>query len=84
MKKYAFLLLGLSLILIFLLSVPTRRASSTAPINLWSHTGSMSVSRYEHTATLLPSGKVLVAGGVNKIGGSALATAELYDSSRRT
>lgn len=30
-----------------------------------------------HTATLLPSGKVLVAGGFNATG--ALASAELYD-----
>jgi hypothetical protein len=30
-----------------------------------------------HTATLLPTGKVLIVGGSN--GGGALATAELYD-----
>ncbi len=40
-------------------------------------TGSMTVSRLNHTATLLPSGKVLIAGGTN--GTSSLNTAEIYD-----
>ncbi len=39
----------------------------------FSYTGSLNVSRYSHTATLLQSGKVLIAGG------SGDATAELYD-----
>ena len=39
-------------------------------------TGLLNTARYLHTATLLPSGKVLVAGGYN---GSPLASAELYD-----
>jgi len=42
----------------------------------FSPTGSMGTARVEHTATLLPSGKVLVAGG-----GSNPSTAELYDPS---
>ena len=43
----------------------------------WSLTSSMSAPRSRFTATLLPSGKVLVAGGSNN--GFATATAELYD-----
>src|SRR5215475_7976853 len=42
-------------------------------------TGSMMVSRQDHTATLLNNGKVLVAGGYNVIN---LASAELYDPAR--
>ena len=42
----------------------------------WSNTGSLRVIRDSHTATLLPSGKVLVTGGVYF---SAKNGAELYD-----
>ena len=34
----------------------------------WSATGSLTTARDHHTATLLPNGKVLVAGGVNSSG----------------
>src|SRR5205085_6818525 len=40
----------------------------------WTATGSLATARQIHTATLLPNGKVLVAGGYY-----ALASAELYD-----
>ena len=35
------------------------------PSGLWSSTASLATARYRHTATLLPNGRVLVAGGRN-------------------
>ncbi|MEJ8815899.1 kelch repeat-containing protein [Variovorax ureilyticus] len=49
----------------------------------WSLTGSLGQPRKQHTATLLPDGKVLVAGGED-VGGGALASAELYDPATST
>jgi hypothetical protein len=49
---------------------------------IWSFTGSLNIRRYDHTATLLPNGMVLVAGGVRSPG--LLASAELYDPARGT
>ena len=48
----------------------------------FSDTGSLATARYYHTATLLPNGKVLVAGGCN--GSGSLASAELYDPASGT
>jgi len=45
---------------------------------LWTATGSLNDAREGQTATLLPSGKVLVAGG-DQANSVVLATAELYD-----
>jgi N-acetylneuraminic acid mutarotase len=44
----------------------------------WTATGSLTTARSGHTATLLPSGKVLVASGIDSHS-SSLASAELYD-----
>ena len=49
----------------------------------WTATGSLATARYFHTATLLPNGKVLVAGGYDSDGGY-LASAELYDPASGT
>jgi N-acetylneuraminic acid mutarotase len=48
----------------------------------WSATAPMAAARFGHTATLLPNGKVLVAGGYN--GSSDLASAEVYDPASGT
>src|SRR5437763_2876757 len=49
----------------------------------WTATGSMSVGRSEHTATLLPNGQVLVVGGARGGNHFAIRT-ELYDPASRT
>jgi hypothetical protein len=56
----------------------TPRAELYDPVaGTWTTTGSLATERHDHTATLLPNGKVLVAGGENDAG--ILASAELYD-----
>jgi hypothetical protein len=50
----------------------------------WSATGSMNTPRVFDTATVLPSGKVLVAGGFNSNGGVGLDSAELFDPATGT
>ncbi|MGX9728938.1 MAG: kelch repeat-containing protein [Candidatus Electronema sp. VV] len=49
----------------------------------WSNAGSMSIGRRDPSATLLPNGKVLVAGGRSSFGGF-LSSAELYDPDTQT
>jgi N-acetylneuraminic acid mutarotase len=56
--------------------VITLSAFASAASGTWSSTGNMRSARDGHTATLLPNGKVLIAGGTNN--GVALASAELY------
>ena len=49
----------------------------------WTATGNLVAAREFHTATLLPNGKVLVAGG-NGTSAGYLASAELYDPASGT
>ena len=57
---------------------------STAKGN-WTSAGSMTVARLAHTATLLPNGKVLVAGGCTASDCSAYtAASEIYDPVKKT
>ena len=46
-------------------------------------TGSMSVARYYHTATLLSDGRILITGGANSTSGY-LSSAEVYDPTTGT
>ena len=48
-------------------------------------TGSLATQRYDHSATLLPDGKVLIAAGENHLGAQTyLDTSELYDPATGT
>jgi hypothetical protein len=60
---------------------PTRASAEIydPATGIWVPTGSMSLPRSIHTATLLPSGKVLVAGGLSYFDSVFPTTAELYD-----
>jgi N-acetylneuraminic acid mutarotase len=51
-------------------------------VNTWSAAASMGTARSRHSGTLLPNGRVLVAGG--DTGGQQTATAELYDPTTDT
>ena len=61
------------------LMTPAGSAQADPPRpGMWTLTGSMSTARAQQTATLLPNGDVLVAGG-RPANGAPLATAELYN-----
>src|SRR5215472_18411910 len=59
---------------------PQARSCITPTTGKWTVTGRMSDARRAFTATLLPNGEVLVAGGDGGLG-ACLAAAELYSPS---
>lgn len=73
----------LALLAAFLLSVASSVAmplpAQAAPT--WTNVASLHYGRSGHTATLLPNGKVLVAGGYNN---GYLSSAEVYDPNANT
>src|SRR5438128_11789768 len=75
-RRIAFplLFLGAGLVLV--------QPCAAAPFE-FEETGSLATTRYLHTATLLPNGKVLVAGGFDS-SYVASASAELYDPASGT
>ena len=72
-------------VLLFTAGIGTSSGQSTGT---FSPTGRMSVARAFHTATLLPDGKVLIAGGrvngVQDYRGTVTGSAELYDPATGT
>jgi WD40 repeat protein len=55
-----------------------------ADSDVFTATGSLATPRLQHSATLLPNGKVLVAGGFDSSFSTVLTSAELYDPASGT
>lgn len=66
--------LGLSVFFVITIGWPVLHGQGN-----WETTGALNLPRFNHTATLLEDGRVLVVGGRNA-DGQAVATAELYSS----
>jgi PKD repeat protein len=79
LRRSIFLLISL---LVATLIAWIRAPASYTIQETWTPTGSLNTSRFEHTATLLEDGKVLVAGGASD--GTSLTSAELYDPTAGT
>src|SRR5204862_271399 len=62
---------------------PGSKSLSHLDSGTWTPTGSLNTARLLHTATLLPNGMVLVAGG-RGANNNILASAELYDPANGT
>ena len=64
------------------LIIPLSSAEVFDPVTgNWTNTASFVGARFDHAATLLPNGKVLIAGGFD---GSSISSSELYDPTSGT
>ena len=72
--------IGFPLLLLGAWLVPVQPSAGQS--GTWTATGDLITARWDHTATLLPDGMVLVAGGAANV--TALASAELYDPASGT
>jgi hypothetical protein len=70
------MVLGGWLSLILVAGAPVSAVAQSS--GTWTTTGNLNIARCAHTATLLPDGQVLVAGGEGA-NGSILSSAELYN-----
>jgi hypothetical protein len=79
-RRLAYVLVVLGLIVALIVGAIAAGALRSHPVRPpgWTATGAMLEARDGHTATLLPDGKVLVAGGQARVN-VPLASAELYD-----
>ena len=73
MQKRQFALLVMAAVILGLIFPQAARAATT-----WTPTVNLNDARKRHTATLLPNGKVLVAGGINSLG-NPISRSEYYD-----
>jgi hypothetical protein len=80
-QLYGLLIFACVICLFPVFPLPAHGAASSGGV--WTATGSLTVARSNHTATLLPSGEVLVAGGANASGVS-LSSSEIYNPSTGT
>jgi hypothetical protein len=62
------------------LGVPAETKGAVLIDPLWESAGTMLVARQAHTATMLPTGKLLIVGGSDPLG-NPIAVTELYDPS---
>ena len=70
---------ALAVALVSVLLIGLFLPQSALAASTWANTAPMSIARDAHTATLLPSGKVLMVGGFDGGGGGYFTSAEVYD-----